>query len=405
MKQPTCIDLFAGCGGLSLGLGLSGFQTLFGIESHADAFETYKRNILKGIIVRHAWPQWLEQKPWCAAELLEQHADELEALKGSVDLIAGGPPCQGFSLNGQRRPDDPRSQMVEVCLKFVSLVRPRLVLLENVQGFQSMKHKTGGTYSDYVQRRLKRLGYQSWSKLIRASEFGVPQHRPRFILIAALKKSLPTIEPFEKLCKRREAFLRQRGLAVNPIGAADALSDLQETDAMPPLDPEWGHRGFRTLIRSETAHSAYQVLMRKGCGGQPKDMRLSRHSPELVHRMADILENCERGVCLSPEDRVRLGTKKRCTIPLAAEAPVPTIGTAPSDFVHYAMPRALTVREHARLQSFPDWFSFAGPYTTGGKKRRVDCPKFTQVGNAVPPLLAEAIGVVLIDLLADQVGR
>ena len=187
-----------------------------------------------------------------------------------------------------------------------------------------------------------------------------------------------------------------------PIGAAEALSDLEETEGPAPIDPKWGDKGFRTLVRSDTVDSAYQALMRRGSRGQPKDMRLARHRPDTVRRMADILETCQRGVCLRPEDRARLGIRKRATTPLAREAPAPTIGTVPDDFVHYARPRSMTVREHARLQSFPDWFSFEGPYTTGGKRRRMDCPRFTQVGNAVPPLLAKAIGEVLIDLLAHQ---
>ncbi len=398
----TCIDLFSGCGGLSLGLNASGFQTLFGVEAHADAFATYKKNILKKKATKHAWPQWLEQKPWRAEELLEKHDDQLKALRGIVDLIAGGPPCQGFSMNGQRRSDDPRSQMVEVYLRFVNLIRPNLILLENVQGFQSMKHRAGGTYSDHVRRELDLIGYESWSELIRASEYGVPQRRPRFMLIAAPKGSLRGIDPFERLRVRRKSFLLHRGLELSPIGAAEALSDLEETDEFLPLDPEWGDQGFKTLVRAGSAKSAYQKLMRKGSRGQPKDMRLPRHRLESIRRMEDILENCDRGVCLRPEDRTRLGIKKRSTTPLAAEAPAPTISTLPDDFVHYSKPRSMTVREHARLQSFPDWFSFEGPYTTGGKQRKDACPRFTQVGNAVPPLLAEAIGEVLIGLLIHQ---
>ena len=398
----TCIDLFAGCGGLSLGLGASGFQTLIGVEAHADAFATYKKNILSRKASNHAWPEWLMQKPWRAEELLTEHECALKNLRGSVDLVAGGPPCQGFSMNGQRRPDDPRSQMVEVYLGFVELVRPRLVLLENVQGFQSMKHKTGGTYRDHVHREFDRLGYECWSELVRASDFGVPQRRPRFVLIAAPKGSLRGINPFERLRVGRRSFMRARGLDAAGVGAADAISDLLEGDEALPLDPVWGNQGFRTLVRSSTAKSAYQKLMRKGSRGQPKDMRLPRHRPDSVDRMEDILNSCERGVCLRPDDRARLGIKKRSTTPLDGARPAPTISTLPDDFIHYARPRSMTVREHARLQSFPDWFSFEGPYTTGGKRRKDACPKFTQVGNAVPPLLAEAIGAVLIGLLDHQ---
>ena len=93
---------------------------------------------------------------------------------------------------------------------------------------------------------------------------------------------------------------------------------------------------------------------------------------------------------------------KRTTTPLDGQAPAPTVTTLPDDLVHYSDPRTMSVREHARLQSFPDWFSFRGPYTSGGSQRRRACPRYTQVGNAVPPLLAEGLGETLIGLLADQ---
>lgn len=401
---PTCIDLFAGCGGLSLGLGASGFQTVFGVEAHEHAFSTYRKNILQKLSVDQAWPRWLEAKPWRAEELLEEHLDQLQSLRGTIDLVAGGPPCQGFSMNGQRRPDDPRSRMVDVYLGYVRVLRPRLVLFENVQGFQTMMHQSGGTYKDYVRRELEALGYDTWNELTKASDYGVPQRRPRFVLIAAPKGTLEGIDPFDRLRVSRKSFLENRGLGSKPIGAADALSDFVEGDGPLPLDSEWGGQGFHTLVRSQKAKSAYQKLMRKGSRRQPGDMRLPRHRPSSIARMSNILQTCERGVCLRPDDRERFGMKKRSITPLAGDSPAPTIGTLPDDFIHYSRPRSMTVREHARLQSFPDWFEFQGPYTTGGKMRKEACPRFTQVGNAVPPLLAEAIGEVLIGLLQHQKG-
>ncbi|MGM5018623.1 DNA cytosine methyltransferase [Tardiphaga sp. 367_B4_N1_1] len=397
--KPTCVDLFAGCGGLSLGLGAAGFATLLGVEAHEDAFSTYRANLLDQQTEKHGWPAWLEKRPWLAQDLLARHKNDLRAMRGTVDLIAGGPPCQGFSMNGQRRPDDPRSRMVETYLEYVDLVRPRLILLENVVGFRSMMHRTGGTYSDYVAGELDRLGYDTWSDILRASDWGVPQRRPRFVLIAALKSTLPGIDPLERMRVARKAFLRKRGLGLEHTGAEDAISDLESEAG---ADPDWGHMGFQALQRTAEPRSAYQALMRSGCADQPTDMRLPRHSASSIHRMEDILLNCERGVCLRPKDRIRLGIKKRSTTALDPLAPSPTISTLPDDLVHYSKPRSMTVREHARLQSFPDWFAFHGPYTTGGKRRKDACPKYTQVGNAVPPLLAEAIGEMLLGLLCVQ---
>lgn len=399
--KSTCIDLFAGCGGLSLGLGNAGFSTLFAVEAHPDAFSTYKHNLLDGRPDSHTWPEWLEKRSWYAQELLEEHREDLVRLRGSVDLIAGGPPCQGFSMNGLRRPDDPRSQMVDVYLQYVQIVRPRLVLLENVVGFQSMKHKAGGTYSDYVVRELESLGYDTWREVLKAADWGVPQRRPRFVLVAALKGSLPGIDPIQRMRVSRKAFLEARGLGPGATCARDAISDLEETKDL-GLDKEWGRLGFKTLSRAKNATSAFQRLMREGSVDDPSDMRLPRHSIASSRRMQDILDNCERGVCLRIEDRERLGIKKRSTTPLDPTAPAPTISTLPDDYIHYSKPRSMTVREHARIQSFPDWFSFQGPYTSGGPRRKDACPRYTQVGNAVPPLLAEALGETLKGLLMVQ---
>ncbi len=399
---PKCIDLFAGCGGLSLGLAAAGFSPLFAVEAHDDAFSTYQANLIERSKAGHEWPTWLEKRAWRAQDLLAQHAEDLAGLRGEIDLIAGGPPCQGFSMNGLRRPDDPRSQMVDVYLEYVEVIRPRLVLLENVVGFRSMKHRTGGTYSDYVKRRLDELGYDTWADVLRAADWGIPQRRPRFVLVAALRGSLPGIDPIQRLRVAKRAFLATRGLGPGHTTARAALSDLEEGAAELELDAEWGRLGFRSLKRTGRPATPYQRLMRADAVGEPDNLRLPRHGAASIARMQDILDNCERGVCLRPDDRQRLGIRKRSTTPLDPEAPSPTISTLPDDFVHYSKPRAMTVREHARLQSFPDWFSFKGPYTTGGSSRQDACPRFTQVGNAVPPLLAEALGETLLGLLTDQ---
>ncbi len=402
MTKMTFIDLFAGCGGLSLGLNRAGWTSRFAVEAHPDAFQTYKSNLLDDDVVAHDWPTWLPKQPWQAQEILTRFAGELSRLRHQVDLIAGGPPCQGFSMNGLRRPDDPRSQMVDVYLTYVETVRPRFVLLENVVGFQSMRHRAGGTYSDFVRRQLESLGYQTWAEVLRAADWGVPQRRPRFVLIAALQDSVPGINPIERLRVARKSFLGSRGLGPGHTSAAEAISDLEEGDRELPLDGEWGHLGFKSLRRSDEALSPFQQLMRNEAPAPPSDLRLPRHSATAIDRMQDILDNCERGVCLRPADRERLGIRKRSTTPLDPAAPSPTISTLPDDFVHYSRPRAMTVREHARLQSFPDWFKFQGPYTTGGRRRKDACPRFTQVGNAVPPLLAEALGETLRGLLSVQ---
>jgi DNA (cytosine-5)-methyltransferase 1 len=400
---PTFIDLFAGCGGLSLGLINAGFTCRFAVEAHPDAFETYRKNLIDGSSSAHDWPNWLDVAPHDVVALANNQKAYLASLRGHVDLIAGGPPCQGFSMNGRRNPDDPRSTMVEAYLDIVELIMPSLVLIENVRGFTSMPHSSGGTYSSAVKRRLAQLGYDVWSDVLIASDFGVPQRRARYICIAALKGSLPGIDPMARLRTSRHRFLNEKGLPATSITAAEALSDFALNGRPAEPDPEWGDRGFGEVSRNDEIElSGYQRMLRQGCQKQPSDRRIPTHSEPTKTRMRAILDTCTPGRNVTPSERKRLGIGKRTTTLLSADSPAPTVTTLPDDFIHYSDARTMSVREMARLQSFPDWYSFSGPYTSGGKRRQSACPRYTQVGNAVPPMLAEAIGKTLLGLLQDQ---
>lgn len=196
------------------------------------------------------------------------------------------------------------------------------------------------------------------------------------------------------LSEERKSFLSSRNLPVDgPVTAQDAISDLetngkQLVDCVDPESPP----GFKEIVykRPETS---YQKLMHGDLNGRtPNSLRLVNHRPTTVQRYRQILKTCRKGIQISKLDRQRLGITKHAITPLAAELPARTITTIPDDLLHYAEPRVHTVREHARLQSFPDWFEFQGKFTTGGRRRVYQCPRYTQVGNAVPPLLAEAIG-------------
>ena len=121
---------------------------------------------------------------------------------------------------------------------------------------------------------------------------------------------------------------------------------------------------------------------------RPNSLRLVKHRPTTVERFIKIQKEYRKGVHLSTKERESLGLKKQCVVVLDEKAPSMTITTLPDDYIHYSEPRILTVRENARIQSFPDWYSFKGKYSTGGPRRVRECPRYTQVGNAVPPLLA-----------------
>lgn len=410
VEQPlTFIDLFAGCGGLSLGLLSAGWEGVFAIEKNKDAFSTLRHNLIGKRRTKFRWPEWLPKQSMTTFDLIENFRDQLVGLRGEVDLIAGGPPCQGFSFAGRRRENDPRNSLKNEYVEIVDLVRPKYLLFENVKGFSAaFKNSNKQAHSEQVQNSLENLGwggYRVFTQILKASSFGVPQPRARFILIAIRKdiwSSSKDIGPFSDIDSFCEEFKASKKLNSHIISVSEAISDLEvkrcgETDSKDTS-------GFREIaFKPGNSKTAFQKLMRKGLkkNAVPNSLRLAKHRPSTLSRFVDILENCPKGSSLPKEVREKYGMKKQCFTPLHPEQMSKTITTLPDDLLHYSEPRILTVRESARIQSFPDWFEFQGKYTTGGARRREECPRYTQVGNAVPPLMAEALGEKLIKL--DQV--
>lgn len=410
MIAPRFIDLFAGCGGLSLGLLSSGWQGVFAVERTPDAFMTYKHNLLDSGRFNYDWPVWLPQSEVDIDSLIKHYSEKIVALRGSIDLIVGGPPCQGFSAAGRRNPEDPRNRMAERYIQFVQMVRPKMLLLENVRGFNMSfrKGKDGEDsipYSQVVKLRLEEEGYNVEFRVIISARWGVPQVRPRFILIATRKDLGLDWSPFDLFDDQRESFLLERGLNPNkPVTAKQAIDDLKQSgkELIDCVDSDV--KGFKQInYRSTNKSSRFVRLMRKGM--KPKDMpnslRIPRHTTEVMERFVRILAECPKGKTLSSEMRLKFNLKKHATTPLCPNRPAATITTLPDDILHYDEPRIPTVREMARLQSFPDWFDFLGRYTTGGKIRKEMCPRYTQVGNAVPALLSEALGELLFGAVSQ----
>ena len=393
---PVFVDAFAGCGGLSLGLMQAGWTGLFAIEKDPCAFETLSANLT------YDWPTGIEPKPWDIHSLLATRRDVLENLAGKVDLLAGGPPCQGFSHAGRRRPDDPRNQLFKAYLELVKVLQPRLLLIENVRGF-TCDFKVPGeepieNFAESLQQWLQ-IHHDVSHKIIQAENFGIPQTRPRYFLVAALKslgvkKIIDAI--FDDLEQQVGSFLGERQLPRRPT-ARDAISDLEidRNGTAPSRDS----KGFEEISYKGGPLTAYQKSMREKCKESPTDTRLARHRPDIRERFEAIINTCrEEGrlkVTVPAEIREAHGMRKMVTRVLDPLDTAPTITSLPDDLLHYSEPRILTVRENARLQSFPDSFTFKGKYTTGGNRRRNEVPRFTQVANAVPPLLAEQLGLVL----------
>ncbi len=400
-SKPTFIDAFAGCGGLSLGLMQSGMRGLFAIEKDELAFQTLQANLVEGAApTKFSWPRWLPKTAMSIEALIEDYRDKLLALRGGVDVLAGGPPCQGFSTAGRRRMHDPRNRLFKSYVELVSLVQPRIVLMENVKGF-TMSFGGAESVNNYAEK-LKRLlssRYNVHERLIDLSHFGVPQQRTRYLLIA-LDPAFGNVDPFALVEAHRAAFLRRVGIQA-PVGSWAAISDLLVSNGTrPSVDTP----GFAEIIPAAPATS-YQRLMRDD-RALPGDLRLARHGDGIVARFAEIIELCHAegrlNTSISTEMRARFALKKQALRVLDPDRPSPTITSMPDDLLHYEEPRTLTVRENARLQSFPDWFAFHGKYTSGGDRRQREVPRFTQVANAVPPLAARAIGEVLSSILQAE---
>lgn len=421
-NNPTFIDLFSGCGGLSLGLAQAGFRGVFAVEKDSMAFETFCTNFLNGReSIRFAWPEWLACKQTSIAPLLKKHAKQLRALRGQVDVVAGGPPCQGFSYSGKRRRKDPRNGLFKQYLDFVAVVRPKAVILENVPGMgvphgklkrgrHAGRGSAGKSYLDRLLAGLAAIGYVGESRLLDPSNFGVPQRRIR-LLVIGLRKDIAAQLPggraaiFSHVEAARKDQLALYGLAV-PVSASQGISDLEigNRPLQDCLDPA-SRPGFK-VPAYRGPRTRYQRLMRDGAkAGGLDSVRLARHSPSVSRRFGRIIKECSQGVRMSDEARRKFRLKKHRIFPLAANRPAATVTTLPDDVLHYREPRILSVRECARLQSFPDWFVFKGKYTTGGELRRRECPRYTQVGNAVPPLLARALAVGVASILHYAANR
>ena len=397
-RKYTVIDLFAGCGGLSLGLYLAGWQGLFAIEKNAFAFETLKHNLIDN--KKHFdWPEWLPQTNHDINEVLKNYSAQLKSLRGTVDLVAGGPPCQGFSMAGQRLEDDIRNQLVFSYIRFIDFVRPKMILFENVKGFtyafNKKKNNEAEPYSQKVIRELQQMHYNVKDFVIDFSKYGVPQRRKRFILVG-IQDTLGTPQNFEELLKQhRDKFLAKKGLSASAT-IQDAISDLLRSNGERPTPDR---KGFQSGVYGYEDLTPYEIFLR-GDYTQSHDIpdshSFAKHTADKLACYKRLLaEYPERGKRIDGETRKPWGILQRGITVLDPNDVSPTITGHPDDYLHYCEPRIMTVRECARIQSFPDWYEIKKKYTTGGKMRKFEVPRYTQVGNAIPPLFAEQAGKVL----------
>jgi DNA (cytosine-5)-methyltransferase 1 len=421
-RKPTFVDIFAGCGGLSFGLLNAGWRGLFAVERDIFAFETLRTNLIDGHnCPQFDWPRSLAKREMPISSFIHKlKVDKvLKSHLQDIDLLAGGPPCQGFSFAGQRDHGDPRNNLFRSYLKVVKLLRPRFLLIENVKGITVVhkknskgtnKKKIRMTFAGKIHRALKKIDYETFDEIHKASEFGVPQERPRYVVIGIDRKKMVGFtkdqirRDFDRhLQALRPEFFREKGLSeFRSVTVKDALSDLETYAKDKEPCPDAPRREQLKYTESKSL-TAYQALLRRSAPENMNSMRLAKHSAEVTRKFCVLIKECKlrnrRGVTLSESERSVLGTKKRTVVVLDPDKPSHTITTLPDDLLHYEEPRILTVREYARLQSFPDWFCFTGKYTTGGEMRTKECPRYTQIGNAVAPFVAEALGQALAKVI------
>ncbi len=373
------------------------------------AFETFKVNMVDEQAPFRAfdlWPEWMPRKNTDLVMLLGDldFREHLRALRGTVDLIAGGPPCQGFSVGGKRDGEDERNTLVYRVLDFVKLVQPRAVLIENVEGiarrFVSKPGSAGTSVAEDAIAKLEDLGYVASYHLINSADFGVPQARKRVAIIGVLSAGMSrqVLHDITVLAVKRgaKAVRVEHGLpADGSITVKDAIDDIAGARLVASPDSPRFKSGVYGV-----PESPYAKLMRQGIadGAIPDSHRMTIHG-DTVRSLYELAHRTQTPGRLSKEFLLENGTKKDKKVLLDSAAVVATITTHPDEYIHYKHPRNITVREMARLQSFPDRFTFHGRYTINGPRRRFDVARCSQVGNAVPPLMGEGLGRAVIEVL------
>ena len=356
----------------------------------------------------------------------------LERHPAGVDLLVAGPPCQGFSCAGRAGPDDERNLLVHEAIRVIDVVQPRIAILENVPGMLERHADLIREIGLGLSRRDKnRPGYYVYAELVHGEPLGLPQTRRRLLLVGVRRdlvhpsacERLPRLL-FPVACPHsRPTDGRLLGAAVpagSSLAAKEILSDLARTPPPYGTGKSWtqpyrrnGRRGLSEFLREVRAlQSQY---FDGGIMGSADEATLeeyfnheaSSHLPDVARK----LQLLRTAATSSPEARKHrcssgwlrrqfseqfpeLVTKKASQrVLLADEWPMLTVTSLPDDIVHYAEDRIPTVREVARLQTFPDWFEFKGVRTTGAERRRagVYVPQYTQVANAVPPRFAHAV--------------
>ena len=353
--KPTVIDLFAGVGGLSLGFEMAGFEVALANEYDPSIAEAYKKN-------RPGTKMIVEDITKLPVE------ETFGPYEGKVTIVIGGPPCQGFSQKGMRKSiNDPRNFLFRYYFEVVENVKPEYFVIENVPNLLTTEN---GYFKDEIVELFSGIGYAVSCGVLCAADFGVPQDRHRTCIMGKLGADEPIELP-------------------KPNGTHttiwDAISDLSYLESGEGAEEQ----GYRNEPQSD-----YQKLLRDGSSELCNHIA-TRHSKVTLERLKMIAPEC--GKEMLPEEHhtksIYIGTWCRMKKDGIAKTITTRYDTPSSgEFTHPYLDRAITTREAARIQSFPDTFHFYGSKSSQMK----------QVGNAVPPLLGKAIAERILDDMKNE---
>ncbi len=345
-KNLNVLDLFAGAGGLSYGLQLAGCNVIAGIDKDADCKETFLKN--------HPNSKYLTKdiKTICRKDIYDIIG------KNNIDIIVGGPPCQGFSISGKRIEHDPRNQLYNHFLKIIDVIKPQAVLVENVPGLRTLFN---GTILDDLLTKLQTRRYNVNVSILSSERYGVPQARKRIFIVGIKGEHYRFPKPSNK-----------------QITLWDAISDL------PLLNKNITSTEYRSKPKNK-----YQEFMRKE-SNHISNHTATKHTKQTKRIISMVPEG--KNYKALPKHLQKIRNVHIAWTRLDSSKPSLTIDTGHRHHFHPKANRVPTVRESARIQSFPDNFRFFGNKTS----------QYRQVGNAVPPLLALKLGERLLETLGGN---
>lgn len=356
-KKYKVLDLFCGCGGISEGYYLAGFDIAGGIDFNEHATITFKHNF------KNAKVHNIDITLFPNDKILEEYGD--------VDVIVGGPPCQGFSTANrhQRETDDPRNKLFFEYIRFVQQIHPKLIMIENVRGLLT---RDGGYAIERIKEILGAEEYNITYRVLDASDFGVPQNRKRAIIVGVRKDFKDISFDFDRLVKQPKTTV---GDAIGELYAFEQSPYTKRTISTPADTPlrKFFRTDDNTITDQDIVYPAEKVQER------------IKHVPQ-GGNWQDVPEE------LWPNNRKNRHSSAYKRLDPNAQSCTIDTGNAHSNYFHPIYNRIPTIRESARLQSFPDSFEFQGPRGS----------KYRQVGNAVPPLLAKAIADEIKSILNNE---